>query len=58
MPIAGLAQGSDGSFYGTTDSGGANNNGTIFKITPTGILTTIYSFDCPETIRAVISNCE
>ena len=49
MPIAGLAQGSDGSFYGTTDSGGANNNGTIFKITPTGILTTIYSFDCPET---------
>ena len=36
------------SFYGTTYSGGANNQGTIFKITPSGALTTLYSF-CSQT---------
>jgi uncharacterized repeat protein (TIGR03803 family) len=30
-PFAGLVQGSDGSFYGTTLVGGAHNNGTVFK---------------------------
>jgi len=45
QPIGGLVQGSDGVFYGTTASGGANNTGgTIFKITPDGDLTTLYSF--------------
>jgi uncharacterized repeat protein (TIGR03803 family) len=44
-PIAGLVQGNDGNFYGSTYSGGANGNyGTIFKITPTGRLTTLHSF--------------
>jgi len=43
-PYAGLIQTSDGNFYGTTESGGANGDGTIFKITPTGTLTTLYSF--------------
>ena len=33
----------DGNFYGTT-GGGANGNGTIFRITPTGSLTTLYRF--------------
>ncbi|MGH8127150.1 MAG: choice-of-anchor tandem repeat GloVer-containing protein [Gammaproteobacteria bacterium] len=42
---AGLIQGSDGDFYGTTFFGGANLNGTVFKITPSGTLTTLYSFD-------------
>ena len=42
--FAGLIQGSDGNFYGTTFIGGANSNGTVFKITPTGELTTLYSF--------------
>lgn len=46
-PSAGLVQGLDGSFYGTTTGGGANNQGTIFKITPAGMLTTLYSF-CPQ----------
>jgi uncharacterized repeat protein (TIGR03803 family) len=41
---AGLVQGSDGNFYGTTYSGGANNKGTVFQITPAGSLTTIYNF--------------
>jgi len=44
-PIAGLVQATDGNFYGTASGGGANNGGgTIFKITPAGTLTTLYSF--------------
>lgn len=31
-------------FYGTTDVGGANGAGTIFRITPSGTFTTLYSF--------------
>ena len=34
----------DGNFYGTTSSGGSGGNGTVFKITPAGTLTTLYSF--------------
>jgi uncharacterized repeat protein (TIGR03803 family) len=60
---AGLVQGTDGNFYGTTEVGGTACDtvlyiqsttsatvygcGTVFKITPTGALTTLYSF-CPE----------
>jgi uncharacterized repeat protein (TIGR03803 family) len=44
-PQAGLVQGIDGKFYGTTEEGGANSNGTVFKITPSGTLTTLHSFD-------------
>jgi uncharacterized repeat protein (TIGR03803 family) len=59
-PYAGLVQGTDGNFYGTTESGGANGElcnfgygcGTIFKITTGGKLTTIYIFcsqsNCPD----------
>jgi uncharacterized repeat protein (TIGR03803 family) len=53
-PIAGLVQGTDGNFYGTTYYGGANYNacansygsgcGTVFTITPSGALTVLYSF--------------
>jgi len=39
-----LVQGTDGNFYGTTYQGGANNYGTIFKITPAGVLTLLHSF--------------
>ena len=46
-PNAGLVLGEDGELYGTTASAGADDYGTIFKITPTGSLTTIYSF-CPH----------
>src|SRR5262249_44372000 len=43
-PFAGLVQGSDGNFYGTTALGGAHQKGTIFKIDPTGTLTTLHFF--------------
>jgi uncharacterized repeat protein (TIGR03803 family) len=43
-PHAALVQGTDGNFYGTTGYGGANGGGTIFRITPAGALTTLYSF--------------
>ncbi len=44
-PFAAVMQASDGNFYGTTLIDGANGYGTIFKITPTGALTTLHSFD-------------
>jgi uncharacterized repeat protein (TIGR03803 family) len=44
-PYGGVIQGTDGNFYGTTQSGGANNRGTIFKITSGGTLTTLHSFN-------------
>ncbi len=43
-PQAGLIQASDGNFYGTTYTGGGNGAGTVFKITPSGTLTTLYNF--------------
>jgi uncharacterized repeat protein (TIGR03803 family) len=43
-PEAGLIQATDGNFYGTTTGGGAYGEGTIFEVSPLGILTTLYSF--------------
>src|ERR1051326_5375647 len=48
-PFAGLVQGSDGNFYGTTAVGGTHHVGTLFKITPAGNLTTLYSLSGPPT---------
>ena len=36
--------GRDGNLYGTTDIGGVNAAGSVFKITPDGTLTTLHSF--------------
>jgi uncharacterized repeat protein (TIGR03803 family) len=44
IPNAGLVQGVDGSFYGTTYEGGASGEGTVFKIESSGALTTLHSF--------------
>jgi uncharacterized repeat protein (TIGR03803 family) len=56
--VAGLVQAANGNFYGTTIAGGAPcianvaGCGTVFKITPSGTLTTLYSFcsqsGCPD----------
>jgi uncharacterized repeat protein (TIGR03803 family) len=40
----GLVQATNGDFYGVTNYAGANSAGTVFKITPAGRLTTVYSF--------------
>jgi uncharacterized repeat protein (TIGR03803 family) len=49
-PFAPLVQGTDGNFYGTTDGGGTQGFGTIFRLTPAGALTRLYSF-------CIQSNC-
>jgi uncharacterized repeat protein (TIGR03803 family) len=47
-PLTPLIQGNDGKFYGTTNQGGTTPDsrlgGTVFAITPTGKLTTLYNF--------------
>ena len=46
-PLAGLAwftSGSNTVLLGTTYAGGASNLGTLFKITPAGVFTTLHSF--------------
>jgi uncharacterized repeat protein (TIGR03803 family) len=39
-----LVQATDGYFYGTATHGGAFNQGTVFKVSPSGVVTSIYSF--------------
>jgi uncharacterized repeat protein (TIGR03803 family) len=50
VPNGGLVQASNGDFYGTTFYGGgaASPYGTVFKITPTGTLTTLHIFDVTD----------
>jgi uncharacterized repeat protein (TIGR03803 family) len=47
-PSGALVQGHDGNFYGTTAQGGSancpNGCGTVFKISPSGTLTTLHTF--------------
>ncbi len=47
-----LVQGRDGNLYGPTSGGGVYGYGTVFRITPGGTLTTLYSFCaqryCPD----------
>jgi len=58
-PAAALIQATDGNLYGTTGVGGANNDcggsapgpigcGTVFKVTLSGTLTTLFSFDSTD----------
>jgi uncharacterized repeat protein (TIGR03803 family) len=43
-PRAPLMQATDGNFYGTTELGGVFDRGTLFQMTPEGIVTLIYTF--------------
>src|SRR5205807_1108721 len=44
LPFAGLIQSTDGNLYGTTSQGGGSDLGTVFKISPNGVLTTLVQF--------------
>lgn len=54
LPVAGLVQASDGNFYGTTVQGGTDyadcmgGCGTVFRITPTGTLSILHSFNLTD----------
>ncbi len=47
-------QGNDGNFYGTTEVGGSENTGAVYRLTPSGTYTVIHNFcayennRCPE----------
>ncbi|HSB68293.1 MAG TPA: choice-of-anchor tandem repeat GloVer-containing protein [Candidatus Methylomirabilis sp.] len=43
-PLGGLVRDLAGNLYGTTSSGGTSTSGTIFKLTPTGSLSTLHPF--------------
>jgi uncharacterized repeat protein (TIGR03803 family) len=44
IPVAPLLQANDGNFYGTTSRGGRHESGTVFRMTPGGVLTVVYEF--------------
>ena len=51
-PNGPIVQAGDGNFYGTTNSGGAGRSGTIYRLTPSGDFTLLYTFctqsGCPD----------
>jgi len=49
QPTSGLTLGDDGNLYGVAPLGGRNGNGTVFKITPGGSFSTVYSFSALDT---------
>ncbi len=51
-PQGGLVQGSDGNWYGVTNSGGSYGDGTAFRMTPQGAVTVMHSFGASGTAGA------
>jgi len=43
-PQVALVSATDGNLYGVASSGGTNHNGTLFRMTPAGQFTALYSF--------------
>jgi uncharacterized repeat protein (TIGR03803 family) len=44
FPVSSLIQAGDGNFYGVTNLGGTYNEGSIYRLTPAGAYSSIYSF--------------
>ena len=61
-PQSDLIQARDGNFYGTTDTGGTDNYGTFFQVTPAGVRTILYNFtngtDGSFPLRGVIQGAD
>jgi uncharacterized repeat protein (TIGR03803 family) len=59
-PVAVLVQGSDGYFYGTTQNGGTNGSygGTVFRISPSGSYTNLYSFNHGNPVAALVQGSD
>ena len=56
--LAGLVQAANGNFYGAASNGGGSNgrgSGTVFEITPTGVLTTLHIFNGADGANPVAS---
>jgi uncharacterized repeat protein (TIGR03803 family) len=51
-----LVQGPDGNFYGTTTHGGPSGSGTVFRVTPAGVLTTLVSDQANPAPGVVVGN--
>jgi len=47
-PLGGVTLGLDGNLWGTTQNGGKDAYGTVFKMTSAGTLTSLYQFDGNE----------
>ena len=47
MPMAGVTQGVDGKWYGTTYYGGTSGHGTIFKLVKAGTISVLHNFNYP-----------
>ncbi len=43
-----MVQGIDGSYYGTASQGGEYGYGSVYKMTPAGVLTALHSFDVAD----------
>jgi uncharacterized repeat protein (TIGR03803 family) len=44
QPMAEMLHDDDGNLYGLAASSGANNDGTLYQVTPAGVLTVLHSF--------------
>jgi uncharacterized repeat protein (TIGR03803 family) len=51
-----LIEGPDGNFYGTTAHGGPKGNGTVFRVTPQGVLTTLVSDQANPAAGLIVAN--